>query len=293
MNEVEKVTKDELAGLFGAIKQHEGHWLSEDFKHFVLANTESDAGKFYNSRTIDQLLTMIKGSNAMQVDNVLEHIVYQIQELLKKYLEETTNNKVDTDNNNEPSIGIATTLPENLDNPKELQVSRKGLIQLELQLQHLLDEELSRDPMWFILPKSQLSANITLSKELKFSEDGSVYIDYSSQFIPDVHIAQINELGDIQVLIECPSCSKSSIKVAIRGTKVIVQGKKFNTIMQKDYLNTRRAGKFELEVPVHKLDDERTFDFRKIEHNFSDGIIGIHIPVMRSNIQLNLNAFVY
>ena len=293
MNEVEKVTKDELAGSFGAIKQHEGHWLSEDFKHFVVANTESDAGRFYNSRAIDQLLTMIKGSNAMQVDNVLEHIMYQIQGLLKKYLEKTTNNNIDTDNNNEPSIEIGTTLPENLDNPKELQVSRKGLIQVELELKHLSVEGLSLEPLWFIVPKSQLSDDVTLSKDLKFSEDGSVYIDYSSQFIPDVHIGQINELGDIQVFIECPSCSKSSVKFTVRGTKVIVQGEKFNTIMQKDYLNTRRAGKFELEVPVSKLDDERTFDFRKIELNFSDGIIGINIPVIRSNIQLNLNDFVY
>jgi hypothetical protein len=88
VEEVEKIVQYELEKLFNAKKQREGHWVSQDFKHFILANDESEAGRIYNNHTIDQLLTMIKASDAKQVNDVLEHIMHEIERLLKQFLEE-------------------------------------------------------------------------------------------------------------------------------------------------------------------------------------------------------------
>ncbi|CAF1679936.1 unnamed protein product, partial [Adineta ricciae] len=274
IEEVEQTAQYELGELFGAAKQHEGHWLSKDFKHFILANSDSEAGLFYNDHTVEQLLTMIKASNAAEVTNVLEHIMYEVELLLKKFLEEHHSTDDGDDENVETKVDANTnTITPDLDKQTKLQISRKRQVQLELELQQLSIDELQPEALWFICPKRPLPNNVILSKNLKFNEDGSVYIDYSSQFIPDVHIAQTNDDGDIEILIECPSCSNSSIQLTVRGTTLLVQGEKFNNRMKKDYLNTRRIGKFELQVPVAKLDDERTFDFQRRKFSFQDGII--------------------
>ena len=277
--EVEETAEYELGKLFGASKQHEGHWLSDDFKHFILANSDSEAGVAYNNHTVDQLLTMIKASNAARVNNVLEHIMFEIQLLLQKFLEGNSTNENDSEKDND-GTPVAATLSTASDQQKKLHVSRKDQVRVELEIQQLPVEELDPESLWFICPKTPLPGNVFLSKNLKFNLDGSVYIDFSSQFIPDVHIAQSDESGDIKILIECPSCSNSSIEVIVRGTTLIVQGEKFNEKMNKDYLNTRRIGKFELEVPISRLDDSKTFDFQRRQQTFEDGIIVITVPVV-------------
>ncbi len=85
-------------------------------------------------------------------------------------------------------------------------------------------------------------------------------------------------------MIECLSCSNESIKVTLKGTKLIVQGERIGTKMSKDYLNTRKVGKFELELPVSNLDDEKAFDFTRKENYFREGIITIIVPVVRGKI---------
>lgn len=280
MEEVERTTQYELQNIFNAKKQREGHWLSQDFKHFILANGDSEAGRIYNNKALGQLLTMIKASDAKQVNDVLEHIMYEIERLLKKFLEEKPINHHE-DSENKTSSPLAATVQLDNESQKELQVSRQHQVDIELEIKQLSVEELKPESLWFICPKKPLSENVILSNDLKFNEDGSVYVDYSSQFIPDIHIAQLNNYSDIQILIECPSCREESIKVNVQGTKIIVQGEKFNSKMPKDYLNTRRVGKFELEVPVAKLENEKTFDFTKRKHYFRDGIITIIVPVVR------------
>ena len=278
--EVEATAEYELGKLFGASKQHEGHWLSDDFKHFILANSDSEAGAAYNNHTVDQLLTMIRASNAAKINNVLEHIMFEIQLLLQKFLEGNASsenvNEKDKDNTQ-----VAATLSTATNQQQKLHVSRKDQVKVDLEIQQLPIEELNPESLWFICPRTPLPSNVYLSKNLKFNQDGSVYIDFSSQFIPDVHIAQVNQSGDIKILIECPSCSNASIQVIVRGTTLIVQGEKFNEIMNKDYLNTRRIGKFELEVPISRLDDSKTFDFPRRQLSFEEGIITITVPVVK------------
>lgn len=223
---------------------------------------------------------MIKASNAMQVDNVLEHIMYQIELLLKKFLEEKPlHQNENTHENLFPSV--PTKLTAKPDNQQEVEVTRKIQVDIELEIKQLSVEELGLEPLWFICPKKPLFENVTLSKNLKFNEDGSVYIDYSSQFIPDIHIGEANDYGDIKLVIECPSCETSSIKVNLRGSTLIIQGEKLNNKMTKEYLNTRRNGIFELEVPVGRLNDDKTFDYQKIKTDFQNGVITIIVPVAR------------
>lgn len=223
---------------------------------------------------------MIKASNAMQVDNVLEHIMHQIELLLEKFLEEKPNQD-HKDNIDSHASSSETRIKAKPDKQNEVELSRKDEIDVELELNTLSIEEIQSEALWFICPKRPLSPNVTLSKNLKFNEDGSVYVDYSSQFIPNIRIAQINKVGDVQISIECPLCQKSSMKVTLRGTTLLIHGEKHMNRMTKEYLNTVRVGKFDLEVPIGKLDDEKTFDYQKRSFDFQDGVITIIIPVVR------------
>ncbi len=159
MDEVERTAQYELQNIFNAKKQRQGHWLSQDFKHFILANGNSEAGRTYNERTLDQLLTMIKASDAKQVNDVLEHIMYEIERLLKKFLEEKPINHHEDSENKKSSSIAATVKLDNKSQKDQLHVSRQHQVDIELEIKQLSVEELKPESLWFICPKEPLSEN--------------------------------------------------------------------------------------------------------------------------------------
>ncbi|CAF3921654.1 unnamed protein product [Rotaria sp. Silwood1] len=86
IEEVERVETTELRNIFNAVKQPQGYWLSEYFKHFVLADSDSKAGKHYNQRSIAEIITMIRGAPAAKENDVLKRIIKEIEKLLSKFL---------------------------------------------------------------------------------------------------------------------------------------------------------------------------------------------------------------
>ncbi|CAF4583420.1 unnamed protein product, partial [Rotaria sp. Silwood1] len=283
--EVEETEKSELIRLFGARKQPQGYWLSENFKHFVIASSDSEAGQIYNDRAIEQIRTMIKGSNAAKNNDVLDTIIKQIELLLGKVLVEEL--PVISKDNDEifnhsnifaKAYEFATSLFAS-SHENRLNVSNKHNITVQLQLKDFQIN--SFETLWFICPKQTLANNIKFTKHLKFADDGSIHIDYSSQFVPDVHIFRLKDNGNIQIRIECPSCA-NSYNVSARGTSILIQGEKMfeNITIDKDYLNTNRIGKFEIEVPIGKWEPNSAYDFRKnaIQHIYENGVIIITVP---------------
>ena len=289
--QVEKTEQYELIKLFGARKQPQGFWLSENFKHFIIANSNSEAGQFYNDRSIEQIRTMIKGANAAKHNDVLNAIIQQIELLLGKVLVEeypsTDYDDVKTANQSTifaKAYEFATNLfASNHEN--RLHVSNKRQIKVELELKQLQIN--AENTLWFICPKQTLANNIKFSKNLKFAEDGSVHIDYSSQFVPDVHIYRHKGSRDIQIRIECPSCG-NSYNVTGRGASIVIQGEKMseNIAIDKDYLNTNRIGKFEIEVPIGNWEPDSAYDLRKsaIQHVYENGVISVTVPNIDSEL---------
>lgn len=100
IDEVEKTAKYELETLFGAHKQPKGYWLSNEFKHFVLAHVDSEAGKKYNNLSIKQIRTMIEGAKADKSSDILSTIMTQIEILLSKVLVEEVPVKSDSEMKN-------------------------------------------------------------------------------------------------------------------------------------------------------------------------------------------------
>ncbi|CAF2772103.1 unnamed protein product [Rotaria sp. Silwood2] len=292
ISEIEQVEKSELIGMFNAKKQPQGFWLSKDFKHFILANSNGEAGKKYNDRTIEQLQIMIKGSHTGLEKDVLKKIIKETEKLLSKFLVDQTSNSNTHDENINSNIFQRTSnfilrLFYDPKNTKEnLKIENKHKINIQLDIEKWESDVDHKVPLWFICSQEPLSENIVLSKNLKFNEDGSVYIDYSSDFIPDLHVAQLNEQGDIQIRIECPSCSPK-YKIQVRGSSLFISNEKPMESMIKDYLNTRRAGKFELEVPVGNFEKDRTFDYKSITTDFKDGVMTITVPVMEDITVIN------
>ncbi len=289
--EVEKTENAELIKLFGARKQPQGFWISKHFKHFIIANSNSEAGQFYNNKSIEQIRTMIKGANAAKHNDVLNAIIQQIELLLGQVLvEEYPSTDYDDVKkvNHSTLFAKAYEFATNLfasNHENRLHVSNKRQIKVELELKQF--EINSLDALWFICPKETLANNIKFSKNLKFAEDGSIRIDYSSQFVPDVHIFRVKGSRDIQIHIECPSCG-NSYNVTGHGASIIIQGEKMfeNIAIDKDYLSTSRIGKFEIEVPIGRWEPDSAYDFRKnaIERAYENGIIIITVKNIDSEL---------
>ncbi|UJR18122.1 hypothetical protein I4U23_005022 [Adineta vaga] len=207
IDEVEKTENHELVKLFGARKQPQGFWLSDKFKHFVIACVDSVAGKKYNDLAIEQIRSMIRGANAAKNSDILNTIIRKIEILLSKVLVEESpvksyNGIKDSQQSFLKSLasGILAKISSNREKPIKVMPQRHVNVQLEVQELSLDKEQL----LWFICPRSTLAANITLSKNLKFAEDGSVRVDYSSHFVSGVKVFQF-ENGNIQIEVECPS----------------------------------------------------------------------------------------
>jgi hypothetical protein len=283
--EVEETERTELARLFNARKQPQGYWISEHFKHFIIASSDSEAGQLYNERSIEQIRTMIKGANAAKHSDVLGTIIEQIELLLSQVLVEefpSTMEENNDDLNQSNMFGKAYEFATSLFASKHenrLHASNKQQIKVKLEIKEFHIDHL--EPLWLICPNKTLANNIKFSKNLKFAEDGSIRIDYSSQFVPDVHIFRVEERGDIQIRIECPSCA-NSYNITGRGSSILIQGEKMfeNIAIDKDYLNTNRIGKFEIEIPIGKWEPDSAYDYRKsaIKHTYEDGVIVITVP---------------
>jgi HSP20 family molecular chaperone IbpA len=274
--------KYELEKLFGARKQPQGFWLSDHFKHFVVAYVDSEAGRKYNDRSIEQIRTMIKGSNAAKHSDILSTIIGKIEILLGKVLVEEAPVKTNFSVKNSGqgylgslASGIIAMISSNREKPIEVLPQRRVNVQLEVQ-QLNIDKG---QPLWFICPKSPLAENIALSKNLKFAEDGSVHVDYSSHFIPAVKVFRFED-GNIQIAVECPSC-ENSYTVTTQGGSVIIRGEKpISTLKDSEvYLNTHRAGQFKIEVPITSMEKNYVYDIRKkaIKNLYQNGVIVLTI----------------
>lgn len=279
--EVQQVEESELKRVFNAEKQPQGYWISEHFKHFVIACSDTKAGKHYNQPTIEQINTMIRGSSAAQEKDVLDKIIREIEKLLSKFLIEQTPTAPLKDehaeNGDNPGGYVAAIIGRDHNKQHRIELTDKRQINVKLRTEELILGDAAS--FFFICSETSLSDTVVLSKNLKFNEDGSVYIDYSSQFIPEIQVSLANTRGDLVIRIECPSCTRNYTVHARRGT-IIVQAEKIQDELLKDYINTRRTGKFEVEVPVGKLDEGRLYDPRSIEHTFDDGVIRINLKAL-------------
>lgn len=291
MKEVEATEKYELEQLFEAVKQPQGYWLSNRFKHFVIADAESEAGKKYNAKSIEQIRAMIRGAAADRDNDVLGKILRQIEKLLKKVLVEESTSVLHPEQNKTTSYfsritsGIrALVSPSTSREPLEITARRQ--IDVELQIQSLNIEK--NQELWFICAKKPFASNVSLSKHLRFAEDGSVHVDYSSSFIPGVEVYQMAN-GDIQIAVECPSCKDSYI-VSTRGNSVIIQGHKFPSIRKNTdtYVNTNRVGPFEIEVPIGSIEKRFVYDVRKgaIKNAYENGVILLTVPRLSDDEEL-------
>ena len=273
--EIEKVEEAELKGLFNARKHLQGYWLSKNFKHFVLAHTDSPAGHAYNTRAIENIRTMIKGANAATNPDVLSKIVGEVELLLGKVLVEKEPENIHDASQEQRSIFSVFALFQSGRKGK-LEVFNKHQVHVELEVKNVTVQ--SMEPLWFICPKQLLSDNVSLSNELRFNQDGSIYVDFSSQFVPDFNIFRLNEDGDVGIHIECPTCVRISAKRKTM-TSIIVQGEKLNEPSKKQYLNTRRIGKFEIEISLEKLEEGLILNIGDMETTFNDdGLIKLVVP---------------
>jgi len=280
--DVEKVEETELKQLFGAKKNIQGFWLSKNFKHFVIAHSSSPAGQVYNSRAIENIRTMIKGANAALNPDVLGKIVKEIELLLGKVLikqlPEKPVNVQNASQKREDYVGRAinfVTAMWRSGSTEQLKVSNKHQVQVELEVKNVTVQTM--EPLWFICPKQILSDNIILSNDLAFNQDGSIYVDFSSQFVPNLNIVRLNDDGDVGIRIECPACAH--VTADRQGmTAILVQGEKMDEPSQKQYLNTRRIGKFEIQISLDGLEYGLILNIGAMKTEFSDGVITITIP---------------
>lgn len=281
VEEVQRVEEDELKRIFNAVKQPQGYWLSENYKHFVIASSDSKAGKHYNKQTIEQINTMIRGSQASPEKDVLSRILREIEKLLSKFLIEPSITAVSLQTNEEHEGGyVAAVIGRDHNKQHRIELTDKRSINIKLKVEELL---LGEAKLYFICPETPLSNTVRLSKNLKFNEDGSVYIDYSSQFIPDMQVSTVNAKGDIVIKIECPSCTPK-FTVGTRKMSIVIQAEKTQDATINDYINTRRTGKFEIEIPVGKLDEDKVFDLRSIKQRFENGVIIITVPALNHEL---------
>lgn len=274
--EIEKVEESELKKIFNAKKNHQGFWLSKNFKHFIIANSDSPAGQAYNSRSIENIRTMIKGANAALNPNVLSTIVKEIELLLGKVLVEKQSENARDNLQNQKSILRTVAAWFGRDSKEELKLFNKQQVYIELEVKNVTVQ--SMEPLWFICPKQLLSNNVTLSNDLRFNHDGSVYVDFSSQFVPDLNIIRLNDDGDVGIYIECPTCVHVSAK-RHGMTSILVEGEKLHEASEREYLNTRRIGKFEIEISLDGLEKGLILDIGDMEITFNDhSLIKIIVP---------------
>jgi hypothetical protein len=92
VEQVKTVIQRELVNVLGAEVQpassNEVWYHSTEFDHFILARRGSEAGDYYNDRTISLLRSQLKRRRNFPVDTVLVDIQLAAQELLQKYLAE-------------------------------------------------------------------------------------------------------------------------------------------------------------------------------------------------------------
>ncbi|CAF1089980.1 unnamed protein product [Rotaria magnacalcarata] len=280
--EVERVEQSELQQLFGAKKNAQGFWLSENFKHFVIAHSNSFAGEAYNNRTIENIRTMIRGANAASSPDVLSTILKEIELLLGKVLidqppEKPANEKHTPEN---PKNIVQQVVSDVVawwgrDSKEQLKVYNKQQVQVELELKNVTVAAM--DTLWFICPKRVLSNTVTLSKNLGFNQDGSIYVDFSSQFVPDISIVPLNDNGGVSIHIECPSCVH--VTADQQGmSSILVQGEKSSELSQEPYLNTRRMGKFQVEISLEGLGKGLVLNISGMKTEVADGLVTINIP---------------
>lgn len=268
--------------LFKAKKNPQGFWLSEHFKHFVIAHSESPAGKAYNSRSIENIRIMINGAYAVRIHDVLSKVVNEIELLLSKVLVEELPEK---SSNDKDASSDPTSIFGRFKNyiranwrsgaSDDLKIFNKQQVEVELEVKNVATKPVEN--VWFIFPKNALPTNITLSKNLGFNQDGSVYVDFSSQFVPNINIARLNDNRDVVIRIECPLCVH--VTANRHGmTSILIQGEKNLEPFKKEYFNTRRVGKFEMEVALDGLEKSLVLNIGEMRTEFTDGIITVHIP---------------
>ncbi len=280
--EVEQVVETELKQLFNATKHPKGYWLSDNFKHFVLANNNGAEGEAYNKKTIENIRIMIQGANAERNPDVLKRITKEVELLLSKVLVEQKPNtlSIRKDDSEKPQSWLSRVIRAVVGSQdKELKVSNKQQVQVKLEVRQV--DVGPMKSLWFICPTEPLPNNIILSNDLRFNHDGSVFIDFSSQFVPDLNIIHLNDKGDVGIRIECPSCQ--DVTVTRQGmTSILVRGEKNAESTEKQYLDTRRLGKFELEISLDGLDKDLILNIGALETDFTDGVYRITIPNSKS-----------
>ena len=234
---------------------------------------------------------MIKGANAANHTNVLDAILEQIEILLNRVLVEVKSSKAEQDSNDEAAAGLASRLVGLLSRPiiarvasstqgTRLNLAHKNHVNVKLEVKELQME--MNQSLWFICSRETLGDNIELSRNLKFADDGSVNVDFSSQFIPNMMIRQMPN-GNIEIAIECPTCYET-YNVTVRGTSIYIQGEKAisDADGSRNMLNTRLVGKFDIEVPVGKMETSHAYDFRKdaLKTSYENGVITIIVEVL-------------
>ena len=89
--------------------------------------------------------------------------------------------------------------------------------------------------------------------------------------------------GNIEIAIECPTCY-GTYDITVRGTSIYIQGEKTiaNREASRNMLNTRLVGKFDIEVPVGKMETSHAYDFRKdaLKTSYENGVITIIVSVL-------------
>ncbi|CAF1342829.1 unnamed protein product [Adineta steineri] len=284
--QIQSVEQTELKKMFSAKQNEKDYWVSKNYKHFVFANNNSPFGKAFNKKSIENIRTMISGAHGATNPDVLQKIIQETQNLLRTVLiEEELNNTTANSDKTQKNKGwfsyvVAAAFWRS--DSKEFHVENKRQVQIELELKNVTFEP--KITLWFICPKANLSKNIVLSKNLRFHEDGSVYVDFSSQFVPQFDIIRRNKEGDVVIRLECPLCS--NVTVRRKGmTSILIVGEKSRGEIENEYFNTRRIGKFEVEVSLDKLNNSHNvnnnliLDLKSMQKSNLDGVIQITIPI--------------
>lgn len=281
IDQVKQVEETELKGLFNATKTPQGFWLSDHFKHFVLMNNDKLTGKASNIKSIENIRTMIKGAPIERNPNVLKTILTQVELLLSEFLIVQKSNK----SSDKKTTSLWSTIKAVFggDN-NEWKVRHKQQVKVKLEVKPLNIQTMNT--LWFMCPIEPLPNNVTLSTDLKFNYDGSVYVDFSSQFIPDLNIVSLNNKGDISINIECPSCKDVTVEQQSM-TSILVQGEKVAEPSGEPYFNTRRTGNFEVELSLNGLETGLIPNILSLKKQISDGIIRITIPAQKINNKLD------
>jgi hypothetical protein len=100
--------------------------------------------------------------------------------------------------------------------------------------------------------------------------------------VPNINIVRLNDDGDVSIRIECPSCTY--VTANRKGmTSILIQGEKVDKTFQKQYLNNRRMGKFEMEISLDGLEKDLVLNIGDMTTVFADGVATINVPSHKSN----------